>query len=140
LIRLLYRFHLFFHDHGLEICHVWVSHPMHHLVSVLGALCENFVLKLTMSIQPEESYLRTMLEDQDFRIVLAKLACLESIFQLVNPLLFGLSSILHWIEHYMKIVGYESSFIVFDQCGVIALQDILVTDFSHNEPVWDMKG
>jgi hypothetical protein len=31
----------------------------------------------------------------------------------------------------METIGYERSFLVFNQSGIIALQDGLVTDFSY---------
>ena len=39
----------------------------------------------------------------------------------------------------MEILVYEGAFLVFDQCGIIPLQDGLIIDFSHEESVWDMR-
>jgi hypothetical protein len=71
--------------------------------------------------------------------VLAELTCQELEFELAQPFLFGLSGILYQIEPYMETVGYKGPLLVFDQCGVIALQNGLITYFSYNEPVWDMR-
>jgi hypothetical protein len=81
-----------------------------------------------------------MLEDQAFRVMLVELACWEPEFKLDHPFQFVLSNIFHQIKPCMKIVGYERMFLVFDQCGVISLQDGLIIDFSHNKLVWDMSG
>ena len=62
-----------------------------------------------------------MLEDQAFRIVLEESACREPEFKLAQPFLFGLRNILYQIEPYMETVGYEIFFLVFDQCGIVAL-------------------
>jgi hypothetical protein len=40
----------------------------------------------------------------------------------------------------METIGYERSFLVLYQSGVIALHDGLVIDFSDGEPVWDVSG
>jgi hypothetical protein len=80
-----------------------------------------------------------MLEDQAFWIMLAESAYREPKFKLAQPFLFGLSSILYQIEPHMETVGYEGPFLVFDQCGIIALQDGLITNFSHDELDWDMS-
>jgi hypothetical protein len=39
----------------------------------------------------------------------------------------------------METIGYERSFLVFNQSGIIALQDGLVTNFSYDELAWDMS-
>jgi hypothetical protein len=80
-----------------------------------------------------------VLEDKDFRVILPKLAYWEPIFQLTQTLLFILRSFLHYIEPHMENVGYKCSVLVIDQSGVISLQDILITYFSYDEPVWDVN-
>jgi hypothetical protein len=80
-----------------------------------------------------------MLEDQAFRIMLSESTCRKPKFKLAQPLLFGLSNILYQIEPHMETIGYEGPLLFFDQCGVIALQDGLIMNFSHDEPVWDMR-
>jgi len=40
----------------------------------------------------------------------------------------------------MEKTGYERSLLVFNQSGIIDQQDSLVTDFSHDELVWDVSG
>jgi hypothetical protein len=50
LSRLLYCFHLLIHAHGFEPGHVCIGLFVHHLVPFLGALYENIILKLIMSI------------------------------------------------------------------------------------------
>jgi hypothetical protein len=67
--------------------------------------------------------------------MLSKLACREPVFQLTQTLLFSLSSVLHYEKPYMETIGYEHSFHVLNQSGIIALQDGLVTDFSYDKPV-----
>jgi hypothetical protein len=79
-----------------------------------------------------------MLQDQALWIVLAESTCQESEFELAQPFLFGFSDIIYLIEPYMETVGYEGSLLVFDQCGVIAMQYGLITYFSYNDHVWDM--
>jgi hypothetical protein len=69
----------------------------------------------------------------------AKSSCGESVFQLAQTLLFSLHNILHYAKPYMETIGYEISFLVFNQSGIIALQDSLLTYFSYNEPVWDVS-
>jgi hypothetical protein len=65
--------------------------------------------------------------------MLAKSACQESEFKLAQPLLVGLRGILHQIEPYMETIGYEISFLVFDQFGIVSLQDGMITYFTYEE-------
>jgi hypothetical protein len=81
-----------------------------------------------------------MFKDHPFRLLLSESACRKLELKLDHPFEFVLSSIFHQIKSYLKIVGYESLFFVFDQCEVISLQDGLITYFPHNESVWDMSG
>jgi hypothetical protein len=69
-----------------------------------------------------------------------ELGCWEYVFQLSQTLLFRLRNILHYETPYMETIGYESSFLVFNQSGIIALQDGLVTNFSYEDLVWEVSG
>jgi hypothetical protein len=71
--------------------------------------------------------------------MLVESACRESEFELAQPFLFGLIGILYQIEPYMETVGCEIPFLIFDQGGIVALQDGLITYFSYDESVWDMS-
>jgi len=71
--------------------------------------------------------------------MLEKPAYQEPVFQLNQTLLFILSSFLHYIKPHMETVGYKCSFLVLNQSGIIALQDSLITYFSHDEPVWEVR-
>jgi hypothetical protein len=39
----------------------------------------------------------------------------------------------------METIGYEISFLVLNQGGVVALEDGLITYFSYENSVWDMS-
>jgi hypothetical protein len=39
----------------------------------------------------------------------------------------------------METIGYEQSFLVLNQSGIIALNDGFVIDFSYNDSIWDMS-
>jgi hypothetical protein len=71
-------------------------------------------------------------------VMLAESTSLESELQLAQPLLLGLSGVLHQVEAYMESIGYKCPFFILDQGGVVALQDGLVAYLPHYKPVRDM--
>jgi hypothetical protein len=55
-----------------------------------------------------------MLGNQAFRVVLVELTFQELEFNLAQPFLFGLISVLYQIKPHMEVIGYEISLLVLD--------------------------
>jgi hypothetical protein len=72
--------------------------------------------------------------------MLVKPVCREPVFQLTQTFLFRLRNVLHYTKPYMETIGYECSFLVLNQSGVITLKNGMVTDLSYDDPVWDASG
>jgi len=80
-----------------------------------------------------------MWEYQSFWTMRAKKTCGEPILKLTQSLLFRMCSVFYHVKPDMKTIGYEIPLLILYQRGIIALQNVLVTNFSQNEMVWDMN-
>ena len=63
---------------------------------------------------------------------------MKVILELIQFLLFRMRNVFDHVKSYVETIGNESSLLVFDQGGIVALQDGMVAYLPQNEVIWNM--
>jgi hypothetical protein len=64
---------------------------------------------------------------------------MKLILEFIEPLLFYMCSVPDHVESYVETIHNEHSLLVFDQGGIVALQDGLVAYLPQNKAIRDMN-